>query len=113
MKILQVHNFYQHPGGEDRVFAAEYDLLTSRGHEVIRYQAYNDEISKISAIHAALATHWSRETYRAIRKLLHAQRPHIIHSHITFPLISPSLYFAAAAEQIPVVQTLHNSRLIC
>ncbi|MBV8897360.1 MAG: glycosyltransferase family 4 protein, partial [Acidobacteriaceae bacterium] len=28
-------------------------------------------------------------------------------------LISPSLYYAAAAEHVPVVQTLHNYRLIC
>jgi len=29
------HNYYQHPGGEDQVFAAESRLLEERGHTVI------------------------------------------------------------------------------
>lgn len=113
MKILQAHNFYQHPGGEDHVFDAEYELLVNHGHEVSRYQADNDDISQMSAARAALATHWNGDTYRAIRRLLAGQRPDIVHSHNTFPLISPSLYYAAAAEHVPVIQTLHNYRLIC
>ena len=36
MKVLAVHNFYQHPGGEDRVFALEQELLASHGHDVIQ-----------------------------------------------------------------------------
>lgn len=32
---------------------------------------------------------------------------------ITFPLISPSAYSAAAAEGVRVIQTLHNYRLLC
>src|SRR6185369_5037590 len=31
----------------------------------------------------------------------------------TFPLISPSVYGVAQAERVPVVQTLHNFRLVC
>lgn len=113
MKILQVHNFYQNPGGEDQVYAAEYELLSSRGHEVIRYEAHNDNLSQISGLRAAFTTHWNGETYRAVRRLLAEQQPDIIHCHNTFPLISPSLYYAAAAEGTPVIQTLHNYRLIC
>ena len=30
-----------------------------------------------------------------------------------FPLISPSVYYAAKAEKVPVVQTLRNYRLLC
>ena len=113
MKILQVHNFYQHPGGEDHVFAAEHELLINHGHQVTRYQADNDDLSQMSGVRAALATHWNGDTYRTIRGLLAEQQPDIIHSHNTFPLISPSLYYAAAAEHVPVIQTLHNYRLIC
>jgi glycosyltransferase involved in cell wall biosynthesis len=113
LKILQVHNFYQHPGGEDQVYAAEYELLVNHGHQVTRYQADNDDISQISGARAALITHWNGTTYRAIRRISREQQPDIIHSHNTFPLISPSLYYAAAAEHVPVIQTLHNYRLIC
>jgi glycosyltransferase involved in cell wall biosynthesis len=37
----------------------------------------------------------------------------VIHAHNTFPLISPSLYWAAEHAGVPVVQTLHNFRLMC
>ena len=37
MRILVCHNFYQQPGGEDRVFADETRLLESHGHEVMRF----------------------------------------------------------------------------
>ncbi len=113
MKILQVHNFYQHPGGEDQVFAAEYELLTKYGHEVIRYEAHNDELSQISAPRAALRTLWNNASYRAVRRLIAQNRPDIVHCHNTFPLISPSIYYAASAEGVPVIQTLHNYRLLC
>lgn len=113
MKILQIHNFYQNPGGEDQVFAAEYELLATHGHEVIRYEAHNDDLSSMSAPRAALTTIWNGNSYRAIRRVLAQNKPDIIHSHNTFPLISPSLYYASAAEGVPVIQTLHNYRLIC
>jgi glycosyltransferase involved in cell wall biosynthesis len=40
-------------------------------------------------------------------------RPEIAHFHNTFPLISPAAYHAATAAGVPVVQTLHNYRLLC
>jgi hypothetical protein len=36
-----------------------------------------------------------------------------MHVHNTLPLISPAAYYAARAERVPVVQTLHNYRLLC
>ena len=41
------------------------------------------------------------------------RRPQLAHFHNTFPLISPSAYYAARAEGVAVVQTLHNFRLVC
>ena len=40
-------------------------------------------------------------------------RPQVVHFHNTFPLMSPAAYYAARAEGVPVVQTLHNFRLLC
>jgi glycosyltransferase involved in cell wall biosynthesis len=51
--------------------------------------------------------------YKHIRSRVKRDRPDIIHFHNTFPLISPSAYYAASEEGIPVVQTLHNYRLLC
>ena len=45
--------------------------------------------------------------------LLAAWPADVLHVHNTFPLISPALYWAAASARVPVVQTLHNFRLLC
>lgn len=113
MRILQVHNFYQQPGGEDQVFEAEHSLLTSRGHLVTQYSVHNEAVKTISTIQLAVKTFWNSETYRSIRQLIREKSIQLVHAHNTLPLISPSLYYAAAAEQVPVVQTLHNYRLLC
>jgi len=113
MKILQVHNFYQQRGGEDQVCAAEYQLLAERGHQVPQYLVHNDAIKDMSAVGVAVRTIWNNNTYREVRALMKVERPDVVHAHNTFPLVSPALYYAAAAEDVPVVQTLHNYRLLC
>lgn len=113
MKILQVHNVYQQPGGEDQVCAAECELLTARGHQVIPYRVHNDAIQEMSALHVGLKTIWSAETHSKARELIRREQPDVLHAHNTFPLISPAIYYAAEAEGVRVVQTLHNYRLFC
>jgi glycosyltransferase involved in cell wall biosynthesis len=41
------------------------------------------------------------------------ERPDVVHVHNTFPVISPAVYYAANEAAIPVVQTLHNFRMLC
>ncbi len=111
--ILLVHNYYQLRGGEDGVFENEARLLESKGHRVIRYVAHNKEIPGMSRTKLALGTIWNREGARQIRTLLKWSGADVIHFHNTFPLISPAAYYAASAAGVPVIQTLHNYRLIC
>lgn len=113
MKVFMAHNFYQQPGGEDRSFAAEADMLEAAGHTVHRYTRHNDEINDMSTLGVAAATLWSRKTYRELRALFQQERFDVAHFQNTFPLISPAAYYAARAEGIPVVQTLRNYRLVC
>lgn len=113
MRILIAHTAYQQRGGEDAVVEAETALLRGHGHEVSLYQRHNDEIPALSRATLAAETLWSRRTLSDLQTLFARQRPDIIHVHNTFPLISPSLYWAAHRAGIPVVQTLHNFRLLC
>ncbi len=113
MKILVVHNRYRLPGGEDEVAAAETALLRRKGHDVETYLEDNRRIGGLSVIQAGLESVWSRSSYRKVRDRLREFRPDIVHCHNTFPLISPSIYFACEKERIPVVQSLHNPRLMC
>src|SRR6185312_8246687 len=39
--------------------------------------------------------------------------PAVSHVHNPVPLMSPSIYWEASRHRIPVVQTLHNFRLLC
>jgi glycosyltransferase involved in cell wall biosynthesis len=116
MRVLLMHNTYQDRGGEDVVFVQERRLLESAGHEIVEYQRHNTEIKQYSTLRkASLAgrTVWASDSHRELGTLLRQTRPDVVHIHNTFPLISPSVYWACRKEQVPVVQTLHNYRLFC
>ncbi len=116
MKILIIHNFYRLPGGEDVVMNAEADMLRRAGHDVRIYVRDNDEIDSSGIIRAAslaINTVWARDTYRELKSILAAYKPDIAHFHNTFPQVSPAGYDACRSAGVPVVQTLHNYRLLC
>jgi glycosyltransferase involved in cell wall biosynthesis len=113
MKVLLCHNYYQERGGEDESFEAEAGLLEAHGHAVVRFTLHNDAIRAMSRWAVARRTVWSRETYRQLRNLIRRERPAVLHCTNTFPLVSPSAYYAARAEDVPVVQSLRNYRLLC
>lgn len=115
-KILMVHNSYQHKGGEDVVFENDRELLSARGHLVYTYIRHNDEIKHYGLVAKTtlpLRTLWAWDSAAQVRQLIRRERPHIAHFHNTFPLISPSAYYACREAEIPVVQSLHNPRLFC
>lgn len=113
MRILLVHNFYQQPGGEDAVFATEGKLLEAYGHDVIRYSLDNRQIDRMGPASIGAATLWNRNVARELARVIEDEKPTVAHFHNTFPLVSPAGYFAVRAERVPVVQTLHNYRLMC
>lgn len=113
MKILIAHNYYQQKGGEDGVFHTEAELLQAYGHEVYRYTVDNSLINQLGSFKTAKATIWNSETYQFLRSFIQRERIQVVHFHNTFPLISPSAYYAAKDENVPVIQTLHNYRLLC
>lgn len=112
-RILLVHNYYQQAGGEDQVFAAEGRMLEFYGHDVIRYTQHNDAIANMTALELAQATIWNHAVQQELTALLEREQPDLVHFHNTFLLVSPAAYSVVQAYGIPVVQTLHNYRLIC
>lgn len=113
LRIVIAHCRYQQRGGEDAVADAEAELLERNGHVVHRLVRDNREIDTTNRVVLAAETLWSRRTEGDVERLLKSFRPDVIHVHNTFPLLSPSLYWAAARGGVPVVQTLHNFRLLC
>ncbi len=116
MKILLVHNSYQTAGGEDQVYATERALLRAHGHEVVEYSRTNKEIQEYSLLKRlslAQQTIYSMPSRRDFAEVLRTANPDVVHVHNTFMVISPSIYGACREQEVPVVQTLHNYRLLC
>lgn len=116
MKALLVHNSYQQSGGEDVVFASECNLLRQFGHNVITYERSNSQVDSYSGwSRVALVKDviWNSRCRREFSQLLRQARPDVVHVHNTFMMMSPAIYSACQDAGVPVVQTLHNYRLLC
>lgn len=114
MRILLLHNRYQLAGGEDAVVRSEKALLESHGHTVSLLEADNDGITGFAAkIKSAASAFYSFPSRRRVDDELRRFRPDIVHAHNLFPVLSPSVLYVCAHAGVPVVQTLHNYRLLC
>jgi glycosyltransferase involved in cell wall biosynthesis len=117
LRVLQVHNRYSPGwGGEDAVVDLEARLLKKRGHTVEQFQVSNASLAHASTLRQMLAVPtflWSRSNYTRLKKAISRFGPDVVHVHNTFPLLSPSVFWAAHREGIPTVQTLHNFRHTC
>jgi glycosyltransferase involved in cell wall biosynthesis len=112
-KIIHVHNFYLESGGEDTAFSAEVDLLRRNGQNIIEYLDHNQRIEAMNKVSVAAQTIWSWNSYDKLVKVLRREHPDVVHFHNTFPLISPSAYYACRKTGVPVIQSLDNPRLLC
>ena len=114
LSVLVVHNRYRQEGGEDAVVRAEASLLRAKGHRVTLHQVSNVDIDgSISAALTGLTAPYSIAARRRMTKLVRQDRPDIVHVHNFFPQLTPSIFDAFRDARIPVVQTLHNYRLMC
>lgn len=118
MKILAIHNFHRKgsASGDDQVFKSETALLEEHGNQVIKYTASNDEFDNagiFGKMFATLGMLWSFKHYRAVKKIIDKEKPDVVHIHTFFPLLSPSILYAAKRSGTKVVATLHDTRFIC
>ncbi|MGC2423848.1 MAG: glycosyltransferase family 4 protein, partial [Nitrospirota bacterium] len=118
LKILLVHNSYRNSyrqsGGEDVVVMAERELLKSHGHDVKFFGVSNCAIRGIlKKISTARQSSYSIGSRVRIAQEISSFKPDIVHVHNFFPLLTPSIYDACREAGVPVVQTLHNFRMIC
>jgi glycosyltransferase involved in cell wall biosynthesis len=113
LRVLVVHNRYRQRGGEDAVAEAEAALLERHGHAVEVYLRDNRELDGVGALAAGAQALWSRRAAEDVARLCERFGADLVHAHNTFARVSPSVYWAAARAGVPVVQTLHNYRLMC
>ncbi len=51
--------------------------------------------------------------YKKVKEIIKNEQPDIVHVHTFFPLLSPSVLYAAKKSGCKVVATLHDTRFIC
>lgn len=136
MKVLMVNSFHYYRGGSERCFFELSAALERLGHEVVPFSmqhpnnlpseyddyflSYMDFPSKLGK-GSSLKDKWqvaerviySREARDKIARLIELTKPDIAHVHGIAHETSPSILPAIKQAGIPVVQTLHDYKLMC
>jgi len=114
MRIGIFHNRYVHRGGEDAVVDAEAGLLRKAGHEVHLFTVDSRDFSTpLARLGAGMRARWNGEMIERVSDFLAANPVDLGHVHNFFPLLSPAVHATLKTLGLPVVQTLHNYRLVC
>lgn len=114
MRVLIVHNRYQQKGGEDAVALSEKRLLANNGVEVELLEVDNDAIVGLpNKLAASVSVFYSRRGVELLNAAITRFAPDVVHVHNWFPTLSPAIFWACRRRGVPVVNTLHNYRLLC
>ena len=118
MKILAIHNLHRKgsASGDDQVYKSETALLEEHGNIVVRYTVSNDEFDNVGVIGKIILTFgmlWSFRNYKAVQNLIKKEKPDLVRIHTFFPLLSPSILYAAKRCGVSLVATLHDTRFVC
>lgn len=90
-------------------------MLAQRGHQVRSLFRHSDELREsptMGLLVGAVSTPWNVRTASRVKKLVRRFRPDVVHVHNTFPLLSPSVFYAVGNSAATVL-TLHNYRILC
>lgn len=110
MRILIIHNFYQHAGGEDIVFRQEVEEL-KKDHTVSTVTFRNRKGWRGAL--QFLAYPWNIYAIYKIKKRIQDFVPDLVHIHNMHYASGPAVIRTIKKQGIPVVMTLHNFRLLC
>ncbi len=143
MKILQINKFYYLKGGSERHFFELFKLLEDNGHKVIPFSmslSFSGEGSSCSSFPADLKGEegnlplqssiqyvnlskfsikniikffWNYEAVNKLEALIEKEKPDVAHLHNIAHQISPAIIHTLKKHNIPIVQTLHDYKLIC
>lgn len=131
MRILQINKYNFIKGGADRVYFNTINLLEKHGHHVIHYSTQRPE--NMSSIYSDYfvpyidhrGRNWlgnlvisgrylyNSHAYRNLNLLLEKYRPDVAHLHLFYGDLSSSILKALRKHRVPVVQSVHDYRLLC
>lgn len=132
MKVLQINNVHYRRGGADAVYLNTGELLVEHGGEVVYFNMLreknlpcNDDkyfVSSIESRPKGLKStlielrnfFYNPEAARKIEELIIAEKPDIAHIHLFWGCgISASICKVLHKYNIPLVQTVHDYRMVC
>lgn len=131
MRVLQINKYHFIKGGADRVYFNTGNLLAENKHEVIYFSTdhpdnaessyseffvpYSDNrqagfFQKISNAGTYLN---NRTAYQNLNRLVKKYKPDIAHLHLFYGGLSSSVLRSLKENNIPIVQSVHDYRLLC
>jgi glycosyltransferase involved in cell wall biosynthesis len=135
MKFLFVDKYYFIKGGAERYFFEFADVLEKKGHEIIPFSMshsenfstayskyfvseieYNGKSSLKKLLNAPSSLFrmiYSLEAKKQLTNLIEETKPDIAHLHMIDHQISPSILHVLKKYDIPVMQTVHQYKLVC
>ncbi|MBO5551728.1 MAG: glycosyltransferase family 4 protein, partial [Lachnospiraceae bacterium] len=116
MNILVIHCRYRIFGGEDRVVADDAALLRKMGHNVITYTLSNEVLNEMgiaARIRSVIDYLHPVKQRRGIIRMIKKHSADVIWVHNTLWMYGTAPYEAGRICGVPVIQTVHNYRLLC
>lgn len=130
---MQANKFFFINGGSETVMFQERDFLLKNGHQVIDFSMQDErnlvsdnqihfvnnrsykqtQSSKLAKITDAFSFIHSIQAVNNISQLIEETRPDVVHCHNIYHQLTPSIIGAAKKLGVPVVLTLHDSKLVC
>ena len=114
MRILFIHTQYTQLGGEDQSLQSEIKLLNQHGHSTDCLLFKNEKNNSFfENLKNGFYAFYNPQSFAIASKKIKDFKPDIVHIHNLFFKASPSVLYAAKKNNIPVVATIHNYRLLC
>jgi glycosyltransferase involved in cell wall biosynthesis len=114
MRVALFHNRYARRGGEDAAFDLEAELLRKAGCQVHVFCVESAALRGPTAtLRAAFGARGSARMAERVAEFLARHPVDVGHVHNFWPLLTPAVHQTLSALGLPVVQTLHNYRLVC
>jgi glycosyltransferase involved in cell wall biosynthesis len=131
MKILMVNKYYFVKGGSERYLFDLKELLEKNGHEIIPFAMkdennfqsefsdyFVDQVNYSASLSLKKLKEAGRLIYsfharKQIEALIEVTKPDVAHLHMIDHQISPSILHSLRQYRIPVVQTVHQYKLVC
>lgn len=131
MRVLLINNQHYPKGGAHVVYFNTAELLKKNGHDVFFFSTKDDKtlpyeysdyfpkskdyrnLSIISKLKSIKSFIYNKEAYQKINEYIKVIKPDVAHVHLFMGGLTVSVLRALKENNIPIVHSVHDYRLIC